>query len=103
MNKKYVTKFSSAAQKKLRTIKRQEAVKILEKMHQLQDALTDGNLRNLDIKKLEDAGNTWRLKIGDHYRVAYTLEESNDGSSIAWVWVIAVGSRENFYKSIKRN
>lgn len=99
MSRRYITEFTESAQRELRNIPKTEADKILDKLTQLQKAMTIGDTSNMDIKKLDPSkGVKWRIKIGNRYRAAYTIEDDEPGTTK--IVIIAVGSRENFYNTV---
>ncbi|WP_225848186.1 type II toxin-antitoxin system RelE/ParE family toxin [Streptomyces sp. HPF1205] len=87
----YVTRFTSPAQRDLLKIPRQDALRILYRLTELQKALDAGETAALDIKALQGHSARWRLRVGD-YRVVYTVE---NGQLI--VWVLAVGNRREVH------
>ncbi|WP_327369123.1 type II toxin-antitoxin system RelE family toxin [Streptomyces sp. NBC_01217] len=81
----YVTRFTPHAQRNLLKIARQDALRILFRLTELQKALDAGDTATFDIKALQGHADRWRLRIGD-YRAVYTLE---DGQLILWVLTVA--------------
>ncbi|MFE4329889.1 type II toxin-antitoxin system RelE/ParE family toxin [Streptomyces sp. NPDC056831] len=90
----YVMRFTSRAQRDLLKIPRQDALRILFRLTELQRALDKGDTAAFDIKALQGHSARWRLRIGD-YRAVYTIE---DGQLI--LWVLAVAHRGEVYRSL---
>ncbi|WP_019609333.1 type II toxin-antitoxin system RelE/ParE family toxin [Nocardiopsis sp. CNS-639] len=93
---RHITRFSTAAQRRMRRIPRKEAVRILRRLSELQQALDVGDTSGFDVKPLAGHQGRWRLRVCD-YRVVYTLDKDDEGQPIVWVWVIAVGNRRDVY------
>lgn len=93
---RYVTRFTSAAQRRMRRIQKNEAVRVLRKLSEFQDALEAGDTSALDIKPLTGQHGRRRLRVGD-YRAVYTLDKDDDGQPVVCVLVIAVGDRRDIY------
>ncbi|MFJ8850831.1 type II toxin-antitoxin system RelE/ParE family toxin [Streptomyces sp. NPDC102437] len=89
----HVTRFTSHAQRDLLKIPRQDALRILIRLSELQKALDGGDTTTFDIKALQGHSDRWRLRIGD-YRAVYTIE---DGRLI--LWVLTVGHRREVYRN----
>ncbi|WP_198659131.1 type II toxin-antitoxin system RelE/ParE family toxin [Nocardiopsis sp. FIRDI 009] len=94
---RHITRFTPAAQRRMRGIPRSAAVKILRCLSELQQALDAGDTGAFDIKPLTGHHGRWGLRVGD-YRAVYTLEKDDEGQPIIWVWVISVGDRRNIYQ-----
>ncbi|WP_444962219.1 type II toxin-antitoxin system RelE family toxin [Nocardiopsis sp. M1B1] len=94
---RHITRFTIAAQRRMRRIPRMEAVRILRRLSELQQALDVGDTSGFDIKSLVGYQGYWRLRVGD-YRAVYTLDKDDDGQPIVWVWVVAVGDRRDIYE-----
>ncbi|MCX5341781.1 type II toxin-antitoxin system RelE family toxin [Streptomyces atratus] len=90
----YVTRFTSRAQRNLLKIPRQDALRILFRLTELQKALDTGGTADFGIKALQGHSDRWRLRIGD-YLAVYTIE---DGQLI--LWVLAVAHRGEVYRSL---
>ncbi|MEV7598005.1 type II toxin-antitoxin system RelE/ParE family toxin [Kitasatospora sp. NPDC089797] len=90
----YVTRFTSGAQRELLKVSQSDAVRILQRLTELQRALDFGDTSALDIKALKGHAARWRLRVGD-YRVVYTVE---NGALI--VWVLSVGNRRDVYRGL---
>ncbi|MFB7212450.1 type II toxin-antitoxin system RelE/ParE family toxin [Streptomyces sp. NPDC056255] len=88
----HVTRFTSHAQRDLLKIPRQDALRVLIRLSELQKALDAGDTAAFDIKALQGHSDRWRLRIGD-YRAVYTIE---DGRLI--LWVLTVGHRREDYR-----
>ncbi|MFY7065229.1 type II toxin-antitoxin system RelE family toxin [Nocardiopsis changdeensis] len=93
---RHVTRFTAAAQRQMRRIPRSEAVRILHRLAELQNALDEGDTGAFDIKPLSGHQGRWRLRVGD-YRVVYAIDKDDDGQPIIWVWVLGVGDRRDIY------
>lgn len=93
---RHITRFSTAAQRRMRRIPRKEAVRILRRLSELQQALDVGDTSGFDVKPLTGHQGRWRLRVCD-YRVVYTLDKDDEGQPVVWVWVIAVGNRRDVY------
>jgi mRNA interferase RelE/StbE len=90
----YVTRFTPHAQRDMLKIPRQDALRILYRLAELQKAMDQGDTAAFDIKVLQGHSDRRRLRVGD-YRVVYTVE---DGQLI--VWVLAVGDRREVYRHL---
>ncbi len=90
----YTTRFTSQAQRDMLKIPRQDAVRILHRLTEFQQAMDAGDTSAFDVKALQGNNARWRLRVGD-YRVVYTVE---DGQLI--VWVLAVGNRRDVYRRL---
>jgi mRNA interferase RelE/StbE len=90
----YVTRFTPHAQRDMLKIPRQDALRILYRLAELQKAMDQGDTAAFDIKVLQGHSDRRRLRVGD-YRVVYTVE---DGQLI--VWVLAVGNRREVYRHL---
>ncbi|MFE7044351.1 type II toxin-antitoxin system RelE/ParE family toxin [Streptomyces atratus] len=90
----YVMRFTSRAQRDLLKIPRQDALRILFRLTELQRALGKGDTAAFDTKAHQGHSARWRLRIGD-YRAVYTIE---DGQLI--LWVLAVAHRGEVYRSL---
>ncbi|MFJ8976185.1 type II toxin-antitoxin system RelE/ParE family toxin [Streptomyces sp. NPDC102282] len=87
----HITRFTPHAQRDLLKIPRQDALRILMRLSDLQKALDAGDVSAFDIKALQGRPGRWRLRVGD-YRAVYTLE---DGTLI--LWVLTAGHRREVY------
>jgi mRNA interferase RelE/StbE len=74
-------------------IPRPDALRILRRLTELQQALDAGDSGAFDIKALQGHSARWRLRVGD-YRIVYTVD---DGRLI--VWVLAAGNRRDVYRT----
>lgn len=90
----YVTRFTPHAQRDLLKITRQDALRILMRLSDLQKALDAGDTSAFDIKALHGHPGRWRLRIGE-YRAVYTIE---NGQLI--LWVLAAGNRREVYRGL---
>ncbi|QKW07022.1 type II toxin-antitoxin system RelE/ParE family toxin [Streptomyces sp. NA04227] len=88
---KYAFRFTTAAQRQLRTISRPEAMRILAALTALGD---DPYREDADIKKLTGPSGLYRLRVGN-YRVAYQI---NDGELL--ILVVKVGNRRDIYRNL---
>ncbi|MEU0236933.1 type II toxin-antitoxin system RelE/ParE family toxin [Nocardiopsis sp. NPDC006198] len=91
---RHLTRFTPAAQRRMRGIPRDGAVRILRRLSELQHALDDGDTSAPDIRPLSGHQGRWRLRVGA-YRAVYTLDKDDDGQPIVWVWAITVGDRRD--------
>ncbi|WP_405389324.1 type II toxin-antitoxin system RelE/ParE family toxin [Streptomyces sp. NBC_01102] len=89
----YVTRFTPHPQRDLLKITRQDALRVLMRLSDLQKALDAGDTSAFDVKALQGRPGRWRLRIGD-YRAVYTVE---DGQLI--LWVLTVGNRRDLYRT----
>lgn len=94
---RHLTRFTTAAQRRMRGIPRKEAVRILRRLSELQQALDVGDTSAFDITPLTGHQGRWRLRVCDH-RVVYTLDKDDGGRPIVWVRVITVGDREDVHE-----
>ncbi|WP_406393064.1 type II toxin-antitoxin system RelE/ParE family toxin [Streptomyces sp. NBC_00887] len=90
----YVTRFTPHAQRDLLKITRQDALRILMRLSDLQKALDAGDTSAFDLKALQGHPGRWRLRIGE-YRAVYTVE---NGQLI--LWVLTVGNRREVYRDL---
>ncbi|BFV58359.1 type II toxin-antitoxin system RelE/ParE family toxin [Kitasatospora sp. CMC57] len=90
----YVTRFAPHAQRDMLKIPRPDALRILYRLTELQNALGEGDASAFDIKALQGHGARWRLRVGS-YRVVYTVE---DGQLI--IWVMTGGNRRDVYRHL---
>ncbi|MCX4748604.1 type II toxin-antitoxin system RelE/ParE family toxin [Kitasatospora sp. NBC_01287] len=88
----HVTRFTPHAQRDMLKIPRADAIRILHRLAEFQQALDSGETAAFDIKALRGRADQWRLRVGD-YRVVYTVEQ---GRLI--VWVLAAGNRREVYR-----
>ncbi|GHI90570.1 type II toxin-antitoxin system RelE/ParE family toxin [Streptomyces olivaceus] len=88
---KYAFRFTTAAQRQLRSIARPHAMRILTALTALGD---DPYRQDADVKKLTGPSGLFRLRVGS-YRVAYQI---NDGELV--VLVVTVGDRRDVYRSL---
>ncbi|MET9098164.1 type II toxin-antitoxin system RelE family toxin [Streptomyces antibioticus] len=84
-------RFTTAAQRQLRSISRPDAMRILTALTLLGD---DPYREDADIKKLTGPSGLYRLRVGS-YRVAYQI---NDGELV--VLVVKVGARRDVYRNL---
>ncbi|MEV7558668.1 type II toxin-antitoxin system RelE/ParE family toxin [Streptomyces sp. NPDC089795] len=96
---RHLTRFKAGARRELGKIPQPDALRILRRLAELQQALDSGDTNAFDIKALQGHHAHWRLRIGE-YRVVYTLEESPDGGLVVTVWVVAVGHRREIYRTL---
>ncbi|MEW1913845.1 type II toxin-antitoxin system RelE/ParE family toxin [Kitasatospora sp. NPDC085895] len=89
----HVTQFTAHAQRDMLKIPRPDALRILRRLTELQQALDHGDTGAFDVKALQGHNARWRLRVGD-YRIVYTLD---DGRLI--VWVLAAGNRRDIYRN----
>jgi mRNA interferase RelE/StbE len=75
-------------------VPRQDAMRNLHRLTELQQAMDAGDTTSFDIKALQGHHARLRLGVGD-YRIVYTIE---DGQLI--VWVLAVGNRRDIYRQL---
>ncbi|WP_405531034.1 type II toxin-antitoxin system RelE/ParE family toxin [Streptomyces avidinii] len=97
--RRHLTRFRTAARRDLGKIPQPDAIRILRRLAELQQALDAGDTNAFDIKALQGHQAHWRLRIGD-YRAVYTLEEGPDGALVVTVWVVAVGHRREVYRTV---
>ncbi|MFB7786328.1 type II toxin-antitoxin system RelE family toxin [Streptomyces vinaceus] len=97
--RRHLTRFRAAARRELGKIHQSDAIRILRRLAELQQALDAGDTDAFDIKALQGHTAHWRLRIGD-YRAVYTLEEGPEGELVVTVWVVAVGHRREIYRSL---
>ncbi|GAA2655090.1 type II toxin-antitoxin system RelE/ParE family toxin [Streptomyces vastus] len=88
---KYAFRFTTAAQRQLRAISRQDAMRVLTALTALGD---DPYREDADIKKLTGPSGLYRLRVGS-YRVAYQI---NDGELV--ILVVKVGDRRDAYRNL---
>ncbi|MCX5169505.1 type II toxin-antitoxin system RelE family toxin [Streptomyces antibioticus] len=88
---KYAFRFTTAAQRQLRSISRPDAMRILTALTLLGD---DPYREDADIKKLTGPSGLYRLRVGG-YRVAYQI---NDGELV--VLVVKVGDRRDVHRNV---
>ncbi|MBO1336583.1 type II toxin-antitoxin system RelE/ParE family toxin [Streptomyces sp. VRA16 Mangrove soil] len=88
---KYAFRFTAAARRRLRTIDRTAAMRILTALTALGD---DPDREDADVKKLSGPSGLHRLRVGD-YRVAYPVE---DDALI--VLDVKVGNRRDLYRNL---
>ncbi|MEV7782611.1 type II toxin-antitoxin system RelE/ParE family toxin [Kitasatospora sp. NPDC088351] len=88
---KYAFRFTTHAQRQLRTIGQVEVLRILTALTALgDDPCTDGP----DVKKLSGHDGLYRLRAGD-YRVIYEI----DGEVLV-ILVVHVGNRRDVYRRL---
>lgn len=90
----HTTRFTPQAQRDMLKIPRQDAMRILHRLTELQKAMDAGDTSVFDIKALQGHSARWRLRVGDH-RVVYTIENGQ-----LTVWVLAVGNRRDVYRRL---
>ncbi|MBZ6232077.1 type II toxin-antitoxin system RelE family toxin [Streptomyces olivaceus] len=88
---KYAFRFTTAAQRQLRSIARPHAMRILTALTALGD---DPYRQDADVKKLTGPSGLFRLRVGS-YRVAYRI---NDGELV--ILVVTVGDRRDVHRSL---
>ncbi|MBQ0987158.1 type II toxin-antitoxin system RelE/ParE family toxin [Streptomyces sp. F63] len=88
---KYAFRFTSAAQRQLRSLSRPDAMRILTALTALGD---DPYREGADVKKLTGPSGLYRLHVGN-YRVAYQV---NDGELL--ILVVKVGDRRDVYRNL---
>ena len=88
---RYAIRFTTAAQRQLRTLSRPEAMRILTALTALGE---DPYRPDADIKKLAGPSGLHRLRVGNH-RVAYQV---NDGELL--ILVVKVGDRRDVYRRL---
>lgn len=88
---KYAFRFTAAAQRRLRSIDRTAAMRILTALTALGD---DPYREDADIKELTGPSDLYRLQAGN-YRVACRVE---DGELL--VLVVEVGGRRDVYRTL---
>ncbi|MFI2027318.1 type II toxin-antitoxin system RelE/ParE family toxin [Streptomyces buecherae] len=88
---KYAFRFTSAAQRQLKSISRPDAMRILTALTALGD---DPYREDADVKKLTGASGLFRLRVGN-YRVAYQV---HDGELV--ILVVKVGDRRDVYRNL---
>ncbi|MFD4528127.1 type II toxin-antitoxin system RelE/ParE family toxin [Streptomyces sp. NPDC058470] len=90
----YVTRFTPHAQRDMLKIPRPDALRILYRLTELQQALDANDTSALDVKALPGHHARWRLRVGD-YRAVYTVE---DGLLV--VWVLTVADRRDAHRNL---
>ncbi|MFJ7249191.1 type II toxin-antitoxin system RelE/ParE family toxin [Kitasatospora sp. NPDC098652] len=90
----YVTRFSPHGQRDLLKVPKQDAVRILHRLAELQKALDAGDTSGFDIRALQGHHARWRLRVGD-YRVLYTVRDG-----VLVVWVLSAGNRREVYRRL---
>ncbi|MCY0917969.1 MULTISPECIES: type II toxin-antitoxin system RelE family toxin [unclassified Streptomyces] len=88
---KYAFRFTTAAQRQLRSIDRPAAMRILAALTALGD---DPYREDADVKKLTGPSGLYRLRVGSH-RIAYQVR---DGELV--ILVVKVGDRRDVYRGI---
>ncbi|WP_399138628.1 type II toxin-antitoxin system RelE/ParE family toxin [Streptomyces sp. NBUA17] len=88
---KYAFRFTTAAQRQLRSIARPHAMRILTALTALGD---DPYRQDADVKKLTGPSGLFRLRVGS-YRVAYRI---NDGELV--ILMVTVGDRRDVHRSL---
>jgi mRNA interferase RelE/StbE len=83
----YEVTLSAEAQKNLKKIDNKMIVKIFKKLEEL----TSDKFGSLDIKKLKEKKDLYRLRIGD-YRIIYSIDRKE-----IIVLVVKIGHRKNVY------
>ncbi|MEU4053057.1 type II toxin-antitoxin system RelE/ParE family toxin [Streptomyces olivaceus] len=92
---KYAFRFTTAAQRQLRSIARPHAMRILTALTALGD---DPYRQDANVKKLTGPSGLFRLRVGGYrvaYRVAYRI---NDGELV--ILVVTVGDRRDVHRSL---
>ncbi|MBK3570763.1 type II toxin-antitoxin system RelE/ParE family toxin [Streptomyces sp. MBT62] len=88
---KYAFRFTTTAQRQLRTVDRTSAMRILTALTRLGD---DPYRDDADVKKLSGHDGLYRLRVGD-FRLAYRID---DGQLI--ILVVKIGNRRDVYRSL---
>ncbi|MFB6790149.1 type II toxin-antitoxin system RelE/ParE family toxin [Streptomyces olivaceus] len=88
---KYALRFTTAAQRQLRSIARPHAMRILTALTALGD---DPYRQDADVEKLTGPSGLFRLRVGG-YRVAYRI---NDGELV--ILMVTVGDRRDVHRSL---
>ncbi|WP_406469584.1 type II toxin-antitoxin system RelE/ParE family toxin [Streptomyces hirsutus] len=88
---KYAFRFTTAAQRQIRSISRLDAMRILTALTALGD---DPYREDADVKKLTGLSGLYLLRVGS-YRVAYQI---NDGELV--ILVVKVGDRRDVYRNL---
>ncbi|MBK6016216.1 type II toxin-antitoxin system RelE/ParE family toxin [Streptomyces sp. MBT53] len=88
---KYAFRFTTTAQRQLRTVDRTSAMRILTALTRLGD---DPYRDDADVKKLSGHDGLYRLRVGD-FRLAYRID---DGRLI--ILVVKIGNRRDVYRSL---
>ncbi|MFK4065824.1 type II toxin-antitoxin system RelE/ParE family toxin [Streptomyces sp. NPDC029674] len=88
---KYAFRFTTHAQRQLRSIDRQQAMRILTALTALGD---DPHHVDADIKKLTGHDGLYRLRVGS-FRIVYEIQ--ND---VLIILVVHVGDRRDVYRSL---
>ncbi|MFD9376205.1 type II toxin-antitoxin system RelE/ParE family toxin [Streptomyces sp. NPDC059999] len=88
---KYAFRFTTAAQRQLRSIDRPAAMRILAALTALGD---DPYREDADVKKLTGPSGLYRLRVGSH-RIAYQVR---DGELV--ILVVKVGDRRDVCRGI---
>ncbi|WP_406354349.1 type II toxin-antitoxin system RelE/ParE family toxin [Streptomyces sp. NBC_01635] len=88
---KYAFRFTTAAQRQIRSISRLDAMRILTALTALGD---DPYREDADVKKLTGPSGLYRLRV-DSYRVAYQI---NDGELV--ILVVKVGDRRDVCRNL---
>lgn len=96
---RHLTRFKAGARRDLGKIPQADALRILRRLAELQQAMDAADTDAFDIKALQGQHGHWRLRIGD-YRAVYTLEDGPDGELVVTVWVVAVGHRREIYRTL---
>ena len=95
--RRHLTRFRTAARRELAKLPQREALRILRRLADLQQAMDEGTIDASDIKALQGHPGHWRLRIGD-YRAVYTLEPDEEGNLVIWLWGVALGDRKEIYR-----
>ena len=88
---KYAFRFTTHAQRQLRSIDRQQALRILTALASLGD---DPHRDDADTKKLTGHDGLYRLRV-ESFRVVYEIQ--ND---VLVILVVHVGNRHDVYRSL---
>ncbi|MFE3206024.1 type II toxin-antitoxin system RelE/ParE family toxin [Embleya sp. NPDC059237] len=88
---KYAFRFTTAAQRQLRSLERLAAMRILTALTALGE---DPYREDADVKKLTGPSGLYRLRVGN-YRIAYQVL---DGELV--ILVVKVGDRRDVYRNI---
>lgn len=88
---KYAFRFTTHAQRQLRAIDRQQALRILTALTSLGD---DPHRDDADSKKLTGHDGLYRLRVGN-YRVVYEIRDD-----VLVILVVNVGNRRDVYRNL---
>ncbi|MFE1954411.1 type II toxin-antitoxin system RelE/ParE family toxin [Streptomyces sp. NPDC059524] len=91
---KYAFRFTTHAQRRLRTIDRQQAMRILTALTALGD---DPYREDADTKKLTGHDGLFRLRVGS-FRIVYEIHDN-----VLTILVLHVGNRGDVYRSLPKS